>query len=164
MHRHFCGRVSLSILALALVSLGCADDEPFVGPESDTLTGTWNFGVTIVLETGDCAGNNEPPWNAELEVTQTGNAVTVTGDWHSDPGTGPHTLGGTFDPDTRELVLDGNYPEGGGTLLALYVLNVDADFNRMTGTETWTWTSATELCHDSRSNVVANRVNPPAPD
>lgn len=150
-----------AILTLAVItSLGCADDEPFVGPESSTLTGTWNFGVTIFLETGDCAGNNEPPWNAEIEIVQdVDNSVTATGDWHSDPGTGPHTFAGTFDPDALTLVLDGHYPEAGGTLLALYQLDVNPNYNRMEGTESWTWTSDMELCHDSQSTVVANRVN-----
>lgn len=158
MRLRFCGRVSLPILAVAFISLGCADDEPFTGPTSSDLEGTWNFGVTITHETGDCEGNNEPPWNAEVEITQVGDAVTVTGDWHSDPGTGTHTFAGTL--SGNQLVLDGSYPEAGGTLLALYELTVNADFNRMEGTETWTWTSATELCHDSQSVVVANRVNP----
>ena len=60
----------------------------------------------------------------------------------------------------NQLVIDGSYPEGTGTTLALYQLTVAADGQTMSGTETWTWTSATELCHDSQSSVVANRVSP----
>jgi hypothetical protein len=158
MRLHFCGRVSLPILAIAFISLGCADDEPFTGPTASDLVGTWNFGVTITHETGDCVGDNEPPWNAEVVITRVGDAVTVTGDWHSNVGSGPHSFVGTLTGMHLEIV--GAYPEGDGTTSATYELTVAADWNRMTGTETWTWTNGVLSCVDSQSLVVANRVNP----
>lgn len=149
----------ISVIPAVLV-LACSDsdDNPNQPPPSVNVTGTWTFDVTITHETGDCVGDNEPPWQATIDITQVGDAVTATGDWHSNPGTGPHEFGGTV--SGNQLVLDGSYPEGTGTTLALYQLTVSADQNRMTGTETWTWTSATELCHDSQSTVVATRVAP----
>ncbi|MCL7976333.1 MAG: hypothetical protein M8863_03400 [marine benthic group bacterium] len=54
----------------------------------------------------------------------------------------------------------GEYPEGGGTTSATYNLTVDANWNRMTGNEIWSWTDGVSSCVNSRSVVVANRVNP----
>jgi hypothetical protein len=147
------------ILTLAVITtLGCAEDTPYEGPASSTLTGDWNFGVTIVEETGVCAGNNEPPWNADAQITQTGVAVVISGNWNSTEGTGPHAFVGTL--SGRDLEAVGSYPEGGGTTTATYNLVVDADWNRMTGNEIWTWTDGENSCVNSRSLVVANRVNP----
>jgi hypothetical protein len=114
--------------------------------------------VTIITETGACAGNNEPPWNAEAEITVVGNAVTVMSDWNSNPDTGPHAFTGTL--AGTQLSLDGSYPEGPGTTTAHFQLVVQPGNNRMEGTETWTWVGTTGSCVDSGSLVVVNRVNP----
>ncbi|MEJ2547217.1 MAG: hypothetical protein P8125_05305 [Gemmatimonadota bacterium] len=158
MRLRFAGGVILPILAVALISPGCAEDTPYEGPPSQTLTGDWNFGVTIVEETGDCAGSNEPPWNALAEITQTGAAVVISSNWNSDGVDGPYAFVGTLDGMVIQAV--GEYPEGGGTTSATYSLTVDANWNRMTGNEIWSWTSGESSCVDSRSVVVANRVNP----
>jgi len=156
------GRAALLILVPAILGLACGDStEPEPEnqqPPTSTLTGSWTFEVTITNETGDCAGNNEPPWEATVQITQTGNQVTATSDWNSDPGTGPHEFGGTLTDDN--LVLDGSYPEGAGTTLALYQLSVAADRNSMNGTETWSWFGEDALCHDSGSTVQATRIPP----
>ena len=151
---------SLPILTLAALALACSSssDPGDSDPPAFNLTGSWTFNVTITHETGDCEGNNEPPWQATIDITQVDDAVTATGDWHSNPGTGSHDFGGTL--SGNQLVIDGSYPEGTGTTLALYQLTVAADGQTMSGTETWTWTSATELCHDSQSTVEATRVAP----
>lgn len=156
----FLRRVAMPILALAAISAACGDDDPPAGPAtpSTSLTGTWIFTVDITVETGICEGNNEPTWQATLEFTQTGNDVTATGDWHSIPGSGPHEFGGTL--SGNQLVLDGSYPEGTGTTLALYQLTVAPDGNSMTGTETWTYFGDEGTCDDSMSNVQATRVAP----
>jgi len=156
----FLRRMSMPILALAAISAACGDDDPPAGPTtpSTSLTGTWIFTVDITVETGVCEGDNEPTWEATLEFTQTDNAVTAVGDWNSNPGSGPHTFGGTI--SGSQLVLDGSYPDGTGTTLALYQLVVAQDGNSMTGTETWTWIGDEGTCHDSQSTVVANRLGP----
>lgn len=156
--RHF-RWAALPILTLALITFpGCAEDTPYEGPASVDIVGTWNFGVTIINETGVCAGSNEPPWNAEAEITVSGNDVTVMSNWNSDDGTGPHAFSGTL--EGAQLSLDGSYPEGGGTTTAHFQLTVQSGNNRMEGTETWTWNGAVGSCVDSGSLVVVNRVNP----
>ena len=149
-----------TVLTLALFTFGCGDDDDPVSPEppSANLKGTWQFVVDITLETGICAGNNEPTWQATVDVVQNGNAVTATSDWNSVPGTGPHEFGGTI--SGNQVVLDGAYPEGTGTTLALYQLTVSADGNSMSGTETWTYVGDEGTCSDSMSDITATR-NPP---
>ena len=151
---------ALPVLTLAVItSLSCAEDTPYEGPASVDIAGTWDFGVTIVNETGVCAGNNEPPWNAEAEITVVGNAVTVMSDWNSEPGTGPHAFTGTL--AGTQVSLDGSYPEGQGTTTAHFQLTVQSGNNRMEGTETLTWNGgAIGDCVYSGSLVVVNRVNP----
>jgi len=158
MHLLFLSRISLPVVALAVLSVGCAEDTPFEGPASPELDGDWNFGVTIVNETGACAGNNEPPWNADAVITVAGNVVTISSDWNSNPDTGPHEFVGTI--DGRHVTVAGSYPEGAGTTTATFDLTVQAGNNRMEGTETWTYDGAIGMCIDSGSLVVVNRINP----
>jgi hypothetical protein len=159
MNLPFLRRLSVPLLGLAVITLGCGDDDPVEpNPPSTNLTGTWTFTVDITLETGICAGNNEPTWEATVEIAQNGNAVTATSNWNSLPGSGPHEFGGTL--SGNQLVIDGSYPEGAGTTLALYQLTVSQDGNSMTGTETWTYFDDGGTCSDSMSEVTATR-NPP---
>lgn len=153
-------RLAIPLLGLTLITLGCGDDDDPVAPDppSTDLTGTWQFEVDITVETGICAGNNEPTWVATVQLDQNGNAVTATSDWNSIPGSGVHEFGGTL--SGNRLVMDGSYPEGTGTTLALYQLTVSEDGNSMTGTETWTYIGDEGTCSDSMSEVTATR-NPP---
>jgi hypothetical protein len=151
---------SFTILALALFALGCGDDDDPVSPQppSANLTGTWQFVVDITVETGICTGNNEPTWQATVDIVQAENDVTATSDWNSVPGTGPHEFGGTL--SGNQLVLDGSYPEGTGTTLALYELTVSENGNSMSGTETWTYVGDEGTCSDSMSEITATRIAP----
>ena len=124
--------LAIPLVGLTLITLGCGDDDDPVAPDppSTDLTGTWQFEVDITVETGICAGNNEPTWVATGQMVQNGNAVTATSDWNSLPGSGVHEFGGTL--SGNQLVMDGSYPEGTGTTLALYQLTVAPDGNSMT--------------------------------
>lgn len=150
---------ALPVLTLAVIaSLSCAEETPYEGPASGSIVGDWLFNVDISLETGVCDGNNEPDWHAEAVITVAGDAVTVMSDWNSNADTGPHAFTGTL--TGNRLSLDGSYPEGPGMTTAHFDLIVEPDYNRMAGTETWTWTGDSGSCVDSRSNVSVNRVNP----
>ncbi len=162
LQRHL--RPWLAVLGL-LAFAACGDDDDPGGPDGGDppiadLTGTWNLEVTIVLETGDCAGANEPPWSAVISIDQDANGnVTASGDWHANPGTGPHVFTGTIAGD--EVTWIGSYPEGIGTLGAEYTLTVAADGNSMTGVELWTWTEdgGEGICPLSQSTVEATRID-----
>jgi len=160
MSSHPFRKALLALLAPVAVGLACSDsNEPEPQnqpPPAASLAGDWTFDVTITHETGDCEGDLEPPWQSTVVITLAGNQVTAMSDWNSNPGTGPHEFGGTLTDD--DLVLDGSYPEGAGTTLALFQLTVAADRNSMTGTETWSWFGDDALCHDSQSSVVATRI------
>ncbi len=146
------GIAALVLLAACNSSSGPDDNGDPTPPD---LTGTWTITVNIVQETGICAGNNEPPWEAEVTIDMAGNQVTAVSDWHSDPLTGPHTFTGTIQGSV--VTWSGSYPEGGGILTATYSLDVINNGNGMTGQETWTWTGQAGSCVNSRSTVIATR-------
>ena len=159
MNLSFGRRLTVPMLGLAVITLGCGDDDPVEpDPPSANLTGTWTFTVDITVETGACAGNNEPTWVASVEIVQNENEVSATSEWNSLPGSGLHEFGGTL--SGNQLVIDGSYPEGTGTTLALYQLTVSPDGDSMSGTETWTYLGDEGTCSDSMSEVTATR-NPP---
>lgn len=146
---------ALGLFAFAACNESSSGPDDGGDPSPIDISGLWTINVTIVEETGMCAGNNEPPWTAVISVDMTGNQVIASGDWHSNAETGPHDFTGTIQGSV--VTWSGSYPEGIGVLTATYTLDVINNGNGMTGNERWTWTGPDGSCPNSRSTVIATR-------
>ncbi len=150
-------RKTLFVLSmLSIPILGCGDSDATAAEDQVDPAGVWTFGIVVTVANGVCAGDEGDASAHPITITKTGSAPPYSVTASGFLGVTTNVLTGTFDENNR-LVISGSYPEGGGTTSPTHNL-IATGPDRMEGTETWNWTSASGSCPDSKSDVTADRI------
>jgi len=140
-----------SVLLAAVLVLGCGSGDNPADPTVDAdVAGVWAW---FIVDISSSCGP-EGVWAGEpVTITQSGTSVTASSNWGSDAG-GPHVLNGTVSGNTLTINNPG-YPEDGGTTTSTHAVVLQTD-GTMFGTESWTWTHATEpSCTGGTGTITA---------
>jgi hypothetical protein len=125
-----------------------------------SIAGQWQWILTVTLATGACAGEEGLQSPRNVQITQNGKILTMSGFLGSNPSI---SLSGeiTFDDSAKQWIVkfSGNYPEDQGTTTTNYILVLNNTFDEMAGDENWDWVGGDGSCPGSKSTVVAKKLS-----
>jgi hypothetical protein len=117
------------------------------------ISGRWVWNLTVTVATGECAGEEGAQSPRNIQITQNGKDITMSGFLLKSPST---SISGeiTFDNSADKWIVkfSGSYAEDGGTTTTNYTLILNNTFDKLTGDENWDWNGS---CSNSKSTVIA---------
>jgi hypothetical protein len=132
---------------------------PSPTPTIPNLTGPWTFTFKIIAATGVCGGDVGSVSADQIQITQNGDAVTLSGFQHSPA----NQLTGKFirppsalSADHWVIQVSGSYPEDGGITNSSQTFVINSA-NDMSGEESWDWSGGGGSCPGGKATVTATR-------
>jgi hypothetical protein len=137
-------------LPLVFASCTCNGLEAYIPPATSVsatypnLAGTWQWHATITTARGSNAGQITTQAVREIEITQNGSQLRMTGFLSSNPQAA--VTGHMFNKTSQDwgVVLSGTYPEDQGTTSSHYDLVYHGASHQLNGNESWSWTGQQE--------------------
>lgn len=124
-------------------------------PTPPDMSGMWTFIIDVTEAYGQCAGEEEEvPRSEQINIEQNGWDLTLSG-FLGNP-TNILTGGIALEDEVWIITVTGNYPEGLGTTIPTYRLEVNSGTD-LSGVETWTWTGGVGTCPPGKSIITATK-------
>jgi hypothetical protein len=123
------------LMALAVLAFTACGDGDCAEPVD--VAGEWQMTATPIEDT--CDGEPGAPYTFRVTITQEGNALT------GQTPEGP--MAGTICGD--QIRMSDSWTEAGVAQTVNLELTISADGNSVEGSDTWTWTDATQSCGGS---------------
>lgn len=128
--------IAISGFVLMLSSCGSSDGGGLVTPICDT-TGAWDGASYVTTNQPLICSDSDGVYEfAIVNLTQSGNSLTVTISGHSYTG----TISGS------SISWSGSYPDTGGTTTERLSATVNIACNEITGSTTWSWSDGVDSC------------------
>ena len=132
---------------------------PSPTPTIPNITGPWTFTFKITAATGVCGGDVGSVSADQIQITQNGDSVTLSGFQHSPA----NQLTGKFirppsavSADHWVIQVSGSYPEDGGITNSSQTFVINSA-NDMSGEESWDWSGGGGSCPGGKAAVTATR-------
>jgi hypothetical protein len=128
-------------------------------PPMPNIAGTWLWNLEVTVANGACAGETRVQSPRNVQITQNGATVTMSGFLNSNPEL---TISGivAFDQVSKWWIVNisGEYDEDQGRTSATYILTLNNSYDVMTGEESWSWSGGGGTCPGGKSVVTANKL------
>ena len=128
-------------------SLGVPADGGGSSGDCENIAGTWTLVVTDI----DSTCGPEPGWESTVTITQDGCTLETSGIKET-----PFNVPGTVDGNAVTIG-PADFQDGEGITTSTFNMTLESGGTSMSGTETWTWASATDSCSNGTANVTATK-------